>query len=118
MTPDTRSGPSDTKQFGNTVPAESSGATLSSTVNSILPSGDDIKAQLEQAKEKIKVLTSQVEDQGLRQRKGDGISQSSSERSGTGAGGAGVAQQASDGVPVQMVAALCLLSFLLAYFFF
>ena len=81
-------------------------------------SGEDVKAQLAQAQEKIKALTSQMDEQGLRQRKTDAVNQDSRERITTGTTGMGIQQQPADGVPVQIVAALCLLSFLLAYFFF
>ena len=81
-------------------------------------SSEELKQQLAQAKDKIATLTSQVQDQGLRQRKTDAVSQDARERLSTGTAGVGFQQQPSDGVPVQMVAALCLLSFLLAYFFF
>ena len=77
-----------------------------------------MKAQLAQANEKIKSLTGQVQDQGLRQRKAEGVAKDSKDRITSGLTGQGVAQQPAEGVPVQIVAALCLLSFLLAYFFF
>lgn len=75
-------------------------------------------SQLAQAKSTIARLTSQNEEQGLRQRKSDAVNQDARERITTGTTGMGVQQQPADGVPVQIVAALCLLSFLLAYFFF
>ena len=93
-------------------------AAASEMVNVVPSSNEDIKAQLAQAKEKIKALTMQVDEQGLRQRKADAVNQDSRERISTGTTGMGVQQQPADGVPVQIVAALCLLSFLLAYFFF
>ena len=94
------------------------GAAASSVTNAVPTSGDDLRAQLAQAKDKIAQLTQQAEDQGLRQRKADAVNQDSRERITTGTTGMGIQQQPADGVPVQIVAALCLLSFLLAYFLF
>lgn len=94
-------------------------AGAASNVASAVPtSTDDVRAQLAQAKETIAKMTSQAEEQGLRQRKTDAVNQDSRERITTGTTGMGIQQQPADGVPVQIVAALCLLSFLLAYFFF
>ncbi|KAL2042204.1 hypothetical protein N7G274_004692 [Stereocaulon virgatum] len=94
----------------------SSAATT--VVNAVPKSGEDLQAQLAQAKATILRLTQQNEEQGLRQRKTDAVNQDSRERITTGTTGMGVQQQPRDGVPVQIVAALCLLSFLLAYFLF
>ena len=77
-----------------------------------------LQQQLDSAKETIAQLRKQAEDSGLRQRKSDAVNQDSRERITTGTTGMGVQTQPADGVPVQIVAALCLLSFLLAYFFF
>ena len=67
-------------------------------------------------------LKQQAEEQGLRQRKSDAINQDSKERITSGSTGMGATQQqqspAAGGVPVQVVAGLCLLCFLLAYFLF
>ncbi|KAG8528007.1 uncharacterized protein KY384_006923 [Bacidia gigantensis] len=125
VTPDTRSAPSDSRPNTGVFEANK-GETPSSTVGAIIPnianavptSKEELESQLSAAKEKIKSLTSQAEEQVLRQRKSDAINQDSRERVTTGTTGMGVQQQPADGVPVQMVAALCLLSFLLAYFFF
>ncbi|KAL9585158.1 MAG: hypothetical protein Q9212_001683 [Teloschistes hypoglaucus] len=81
-------------------------------------SGDDLKGQLADAHATIQRLKDQTESQGLRQRKTDAVNQDARERITTGTTGMGVQQQPADGVPVQIVAALCLLSFLLAYFLF
>jgi hypothetical protein len=81
-------------------------------------STEDLRAQLSEAKAQILRLKQQAEDQVLRQRKSDAVNQDSRERITTGTTGMGIQQQPADGVPVQIVAALCLLSFLLAYFFF
>lgn len=94
-------------------------AAASSIINAVPTSGDDVRAQLAEAKATISKLRQQAEEQGLKQRKSDAVVQDSRERISTGTTGMGVQQQpASTGVPVQIVAALCLLSFLLAYFFF
>ena len=94
-------------------------AAASSVANAIPTSGEDVRAQLAQAKAMISKLQHQAEEQGLRQRKSDAVVQDSRERISTGTTGMGVQQApATTGVPVPIVAALCLLSFLLAYFFF
>ena len=87
-------------------------------MNAVPTSAEDLKAQLAEAKATISSLTQQTEAQGLRQRKSDAVNQDSRERITTGTTGMGVQQQPAEGVPVQIVAALCLLSFLLAYMFF
>ncbi|KAL6707939.1 phosphatidylinositol-binding protein scs2 [Coniothyrium glycines] len=86
-----------------------------SSVSNVLPSSAELQAQLADAKAQISRLTQQVsESAGLRQRKTDASSSSTAKLSTateTRAAPAG-------GVPVQITAALCLLSFLLAYFLF
>ena len=77
-----------------------------------------MKAQLESAKATIARLTQQAEEQGLRQRKSDAVNQDSKERITTGTTGMGVQKRPASGVPVQVVAGLCLICFLIAYFFF
>ncbi|CAF9914179.1 phosphatidylinositol-binding protein scs2 [Imshaugia aleurites] len=94
------------------------GAAAASVASSVPTSGDDVRAQLAQAKATIARMTQQSDEQGLRQRKTDAVNQDSRERITTGTTGMGIQQQPADGVPVQIVAALCLLSFLLAYFLF
>ncbi|KAF9887886.1 phosphatidylinositol-binding protein scs2 [Aspergillus nanangensis] len=73
----------------------------------------DLKSQLSDAKTTIQNLKDRLADQGLRQRKIGGETEKS---------GAPLAQQQTQagdsGVPVQLVAGLCLLSFLIAYFLF
>ena len=81
-------------------------------------SGEDLGAQLSEAKATILKLKQQAEEQSLRQKESNAVNQDSRERITTGMTGMGIQQQPADGVPVQIVAALCLLSFLLAYFFF
>ena len=106
--------------LSNTASAAQSsiGAAASSVANAVPTSGEDVRAQLNEAKATISKLTAQLQEQGLRQRKTDAVNQDSRERITTGTTGMGIQQQPGDGVPVQIVAALCLLSFLLAYFFF
>ena len=81
-------------------------------------SQEQLQDQLSKANATIASLRQQADEQVLRQRKSDAINQDSKERITTGTTGMGVQQQPADGVPVQIVAALCLLSFLLAYFLF
>lgn len=81
-------------------------------------SQEQLQDQLSKANATIASLRQQAEEQVLRQRKSDAVNQDSKERITTGTTGMGVQQQPADGVPVQIVAALCLLSFLLAYFLF
>ena len=93
-------------------------AAASNIAQAVPTSGEDLRAQLADAKATIARLTQQTEEQGLRQRKTDAVNQDSRERITTGTTGMGIQQMPADGVPVQIVAALCLLSFLLAYFLF
>ncbi len=105
-----------TKSMSDTT-ASSSTAAASSTItsaatalsNAVPTSQEELKQQLADAKAQISKLTSQLGDPQLRQRK----VQEASEKMQT------VVQQTGEtGVPVQIVAGLCLLSFLMAYFFF
>lgn len=92
-------------------PATSStlAAAASTVTNAIPTSTDELKAQLAEAKAQILKLKEQVGDSGLRQRKVN----EAGEKLQT------IQQQSGEvGVPLQIVAGLCLLSFLLAYFFF
>ena len=89
-------------------------ATAASAVSAIPTSSEDIKAQLAEANAQIQKLKSQLMDGGLRQRKvgaADGESATPQLQQQH-------PQSVVTGVPVQVVAGLCLLSFLLAYFFF
>lgn len=73
---------------------------------------EQLKAQLADAQAQIQKLKEKLSDQGLRQRKvGEDITSAPTQLQ---------TQQAPPeaGVPVQFVASLCLISFLLAYFFF
>jgi hypothetical protein len=91
--------------------AEATGVTAAaSAVYAAVPkSGDDLKQQLAAANAQIQKLTSQLADPQVRQRK----VQEASEKMQT-----VVAQTNEGGVPLQIVAGLCLLSFLIAYLFF
>jgi hypothetical protein len=104
---------SDKREISSPQTNESKSTSAKSTITSIIPtSGEDLSAQLAEAKAQIQNLRDRLADQGLRQRKIGG----ETEKSATPA----LQQQQSvePGVPVQMVAGLCLLSFLIAYFFF
>ena len=104
---------------GAAATAQSSLGNAASTVANAVPTNsEDLRQQLSDAKAQITRLTDQAQEQVLRQRRSDAVNQDSRERITTGTAGMGVQQQPADGVPVQIVAALCLLSFLLAYFFF
>lgn len=81
-------------------------------VASALPSSNELKAQLSEANAQIQRLKDRLADQGLRQRKTGGEAK---------AAPATLQQQhapSESGVPLQIVAGLCLLSFLIAYLFF
>jgi hypothetical protein len=98
--------------------ATSVAGTIRSTVTSVIPtSTEELKAQLSEAHAQIQRLKEQLSSQGPRLHKPDGGKPGSDEN---------VlmmqqqhpSQSADLGVPLQIVAGLCLLSFLLAYFFF
>lgn len=91
--------------------AEASGLTAAATaVSTAVPkSQDELKQQLAAAHARIKELTTQLSDPQVRQRK---VAEAQ-EKVQT------VVQQSQDsGVPLHIVAALCLVSFLIAYLFF
>ncbi|OQE36210.1 hypothetical protein PENCOP_c012G07459 [Penicillium coprophilum] len=85
-----------------------------SAVVNALPSSDELKSQLSEANAQIQRLKDRLADQGLRQRKTGGEA--------TGKAVPATMQQShvptASGVSIQSVACLCLLSFLIAYFFF
>jgi len=85
------------------------------SIASVLPSSEDVHAQLEQAKATIANLTGQA-NQGLRQRKNEAVSQDATHRGGQTS--MGMRHAPPSGVPVPMVAALCLMCFLIAYLLF
>lgn len=96
--------------MGSTIIGSASSAT------SALPSNqDELKQQLSDAQAKIKELQAQAAE-GIRQRKPQETAQKAAESVQQSLSNA--SQQAPGGVPMQVVAGLCLLCFLLAYFFF
>ena len=119
--------PADSKHLGDAVESAHNPATsgqqstvavaASGVANAVPTSSAELKAQLAEAKATISKLRQQAE-QGLRQRKSDAVNKDSKERITMGTTDMGVQQAPAAGVPVQIVAGLCLLSFLLAYFFF
>jgi len=109
-TSSTSAGPGSAGGSSNGGPQTMMGAAAAS-----LPSSDDMKRQLEEAKNTIARLQQQASE-GLRQRKPE--TSSGDKGLSSGSTSMGVQQTPAGGVPVQIVAGLCLLSFLLAYFFF
>lgn len=117
--------PADSKSLGEAKesaynPATSSGvkSTVASAAagvaNAVPTSSADLQAQLAEAKSTIARLREQAESStGLRQRK---TGTANAQEKGSTALEA--RQQPAGGVPVQIVFGLCLVSFLLAYFFF
>ena len=90
-------------------PSTAMGSAYASVTNAIPTSTEELQQQLAAAKAQISRLSSQISDPQVRQRK----VQEASEKMQT------VVQQSNEsGVPVQIVAGLCLLSFLIAYLFF
>jgi hypothetical protein len=85
-----------------------------STVGNALPSGDELKSQLSEANAQIQRLKERLADQGLRQRKTGGEATDKAVPVNLQQSHAPTAS----GVSIQGVACLCLLSFLIAYFFF
>lgn len=109
-------GPDFSEKFKSESPQRESASVIStakSAVTNALPSSEELKAQLAEANAQIQRLKDRLADQGLRQRK-----------TGAEAGSAAPAimqqshAQTQSGVSIQLVAGLCLLSFLIAYFFF
>lgn len=91
--------------------AESTGiaGAANAVMNAIPKSQDDVQQQLAAAQARIQELSSQLADPEIRQRK---VAEAQ-EKVQT------VIQQSQDsGVPLQITAALCLVSFLIAYLFF
>lgn len=116
--------PADNKHLGDAVRSAGNPAgnptneSTSSSMPNVPESLEDLKAQLAEARSTISRLTSQATE-GLRQRKPDISEQAPKERERNIAGQSfDLSQPPAGGVPVQIVAGLCLLCFLLAYFFF
>lgn len=101
-----------------TSPSAALSAASAGLSNAASSTSETLQQQLEAAKATIAQLRGQVQDEGLRERKTTAVKQDAQERISAAATAMGVQTHAADGVPVQIVAALCLLSFLLAYFFF
>jgi len=98
-----------------TQPRSSLGSAISGATAAIPTNQDDLRRQLDAAKAQISQLQEQATD-GLRKRNVIG----GGEKSGSEGTSGGMAQRSAPagGVPVSIVAGLCLLCFLLAYFFF
>lgn len=122
--PPSYSAQSPSPQFGSPAPTEKSTmaestrsaaeatglAGAAAAISNALPSStEDVKAQLATAQREIARLTQELKDPAVRQRK----VQEAQQKVQT------VVQQSQDsGVPLQIVAGLCLFSFLVAYLFF
>lgn len=106
----------DTKISPETEPSVASGTTLATVKAAAGATYEELVEQLARAQDTIARLTQEAQS-GLRQRKG---ASSSDEKStgGTTQQVATAVRQGTEGVPIQIVAVLCLASFLLAYFFF
>lgn len=95
-------------------PAQSGFAGAATAISSAVPtSQDDLRRQLDDAKATISRLQEQASS-GLRQRNVGG----SGEKSSAGKDSLAAKAGSTGGVSVQIVALLCLLCFLIAYFFF
>jgi ABC-type transporter Mla subunit MlaD len=97
------------------APASMVGTAVSAAKNAAGNTSDVLKEQLAQAEATIASLKNDLQS-GLRQRK-----TTSTDESTTATPAQNLAQatrQGAEGVPLQIVAVLCLVSFLLAYFFF
>lgn len=122
--PPSYSAQSPSPQFGSPAPTEKStlaestrsvaettgvAGTAAAVSNAIPTSTEELKAQLAAAQNQIAKLTQDLKDPAVRQRK---VAEAQ-EKVQT------VVQQSQDsGVPLHIVAALCLVSFLIAYLFF
>ena len=93
----------------NTAEATGVAGAVAAVSNAVPTSSDELKQQLAAANAQISKLTSQLQDPQVRQRK----VQEASEKMQT-----VVRQSQESGVSLQIVAGLCLLSFLIAYLFF
>ena len=84
-------------------------SAAATVANAVPTSSNEVKEQLAAAQAQISKLTSQVQDPQMRQRKSTEGQEKVQ---------AVVQQSSQGGVPLPIVAALCLLSFLIAYLFF
>ncbi|KKK14677.1 hypothetical protein P175DRAFT_0106956 [Aspergillus ochraceoroseus IBT 24754] len=101
------------REFSTPQVSESKVAPAKSPTAGSAVSNVEYESRLSDANAQIQRLKEKLADQGLRQRKIGGDAEKSPV-----ALLQQQAQQAEAGVPVKMVAGLCLLSFLIAYFFF
>jgi len=102
--------PGDAKPSSGISTAGASLATAATAARDAVPTSyEELKQQLADARAQVFKLTDQMSDPGLRQRKVQEASEKVQQV---------VQQSGESGVPLQIVAGLCLLSFLLAYFFF
>jgi dsRNA-specific ribonuclease len=109
--PPSYSASSPSPQFGSPAPTEKSvlAESAHSVAAAIPTSTEELKAQLAAAQRQIAKLTQDLKDPAVRQRK---VAEAQ-EKVQT------VVQQSQDGgVPLHIAAALCLVSFLIAYLFF
>lgn len=81
-------------------------------------SGHDLAIQLAEAKATIARLQDQIKQDGLRLRKTSAVASDSKPHIAEGATGTSLTTHPPEGVSVQICAALCLVTFLLAYVFF
>jgi len=104
-----------------TSSSSSSSVPVATQVQETISSASQTVAdQLNEAKAQIAALTAQLGDPNseLRQRKVGDLATDAKDKITAGVTNMGRTDQAPGGVPVQIAAALCLLAFLLAYFFF
>ncbi|TPX14002.1 uncharacterized protein E0L32_005702 [Thyridium curvatum] len=95
--------------------SETGSSVLAGTAPIVKETYEELKQQLARAKDEIAALTASA---GLRQRKTTSTQESGEKAATSQPQLQQAVRQGTEGVPVQMVAMLCLLSFLLAYFFF
>lgn len=93
----------------NVAEATGISAAASAVSNSVPRNQDDLQQQLAAAQARIKDLSNQLSDPQFRQRK---VAEAQEKVQSV------VQQSQESGVPLQIVAALCLISFLIAYLFF
>lgn len=105
-----------TQNAGPVDTVKSSVAAAAAGVANVVPtSREDLQAQLNEAQAQIARLTKQAQEaSGLRQRKAEPTHEAKAQL----ATAQRSQQTPATGVPVQWVAGLCLMSFLIAYFFF
>ena len=91
------------------------GAVAASVAKAVPTSSEELQAQLAEAKATITRLQAQAQEAVLRQRKTDSATKGATEKS---TSGLSVQHAPAGGVSVPVAALLCLLCFLIAYFFF